>query len=103
MLLANIYDYNHYYDSTATTTNVTEGSNSDETQTIDPEFTDAASGDFSVGNSDFYNTGFPGTFPGELTTGYATVGAYQVEAEVTESSTTTYADYQLNPTTYQLE
>lgn len=53
------------------------------TLSADP-FTDAASGDFSLNNTagggaDLRAAGFPGEFPGGLTTGYLDIGAVQSE------------------------
>lgn len=48
---------------------------SDETQTIDPQFANAAEG-----------TGFPGVFPGGLTVGYMNVGAVQTEETASTGS-----------------
>ncbi len=46
--------------------------------TTDPQFTDAANGDFSVAsNSPARGAGWPGAFPGGLSTGYPDIGAVQ--------------------------
>lgn len=45
---------------------------------LDPQFTDAANGDFSIGPN-LKGLGFPGAFPGISTTGYMDIGAVQRE------------------------
>lgn len=44
--------------------------------TLDPQFTNAAAGNFTIG-SNLKALGFPGVFPGALTTGYLDMGAAQ--------------------------
>jgi hypothetical protein len=73
---SNYYNYNFYYGNTVTTSNVTEGPNSDETQTQNPGFVDAAGGNFAIGSA-LKGDGYPGLFPGGLTTGYMSPGAVQ--------------------------
>lgn len=68
----NVFDFNDWYNNT-TTTNVTKGDND---QTVDPQFTDAPNGDFSIGTN-LKGDGSPGVFPGGLSTGYLDVGAVQ--------------------------
>jgi len=72
----NSFDYNFYYSCTITTSNVTEGPNSDETQTKNPGFVDAANGNFQIGSA-LRAKGYPRVFPGGLTTGYMSPGAVQ--------------------------
>lgn len=45
---------------------------------LDPEFTDAANGDFTVGNN-MQAIGFPSTMPDGINTSYVDLGALQVE------------------------
>jgi hypothetical protein len=73
---SNDYDYNFYYGNSLTTSLVTEGPNSDETQTQNPGFVDAANGNFQIGSA-LRAKGYPGVFPGGLTTGYLAPGAVQ--------------------------
>jgi hypothetical protein len=68
----NISDYSDYYNS-STTTNLTKGDND---QTVDPGFVDAANGDFRIGTA-LRVGGWPGVFPGGLSTGYIDIGAVQ--------------------------
>lgn len=74
-------DFNAYYNNTSgARNNVTAGAH-DITLTADP-FTNAGAGDFSLnstagGGAALKGTGFPGTFPGSLSTGYADVGPLQ--------------------------
>lgn len=70
---SNLYDYNNYNNNTTDTSNVTKGPNA---TAVDPEFTDAAGGDFSVGTN-VKATAFPGAFNGSSTTGYLDQGAVQ--------------------------
>jgi hypothetical protein len=72
----NEYDYNFYYGNLATTALLTEGLHSDETQTKNPGFVDAANGNFAIGSA-LKGDGYPGLFPGGLTTGYMSPGAVQ--------------------------
>lgn len=69
----NYYDYNDFFNNTTDRTNVTAGAGD---IALDPQFTDAANGDFSIGTN-LKATGFPGVFPGALTTGYIDIGAVQ--------------------------
>jgi len=70
------YNYNFYYGCGTTTVNVTEGANSDETQTQDPGFVDPANGNFAIGSA-LRAKGYPGVFSGGLSTGYISPGAVQ--------------------------
>jgi len=93
---SHFFDWNFYHSCTTPTTNVTEGPNSDESAS-DPEFTDAANGDFSIGTN-LKGLGFPGAFPGGLTTGYLEPGAVQ-----REEAGATVENYELDSTDYQLQ
>ena len=81
-----IFDYNNYYTITNKTTNTPIGANSIE---LDPEFTDAPNGDFSVGDN-MKAVGFPGTYPGGLSTGYLDIGAVQREEPASGGGETSY-------------
>lgn len=70
---SNFWDYNDFYNNTTDRTNVTAGDND---LAVDPQFTAAASGDFSIGTN-LKAAGFPGAFQGGLSTGYLDVGAVQ--------------------------
>ena len=77
-----LFNYNAFYNNTsgARNSNLSAGYN-DVTLTGDP-FTNAGSGDFSLNNTASAGAacravGFPGLFPGGLTTGYADIGAAQ--------------------------
>lgn len=69
----NHWDYNNWYGNTGDVSNVTKGNNA---LAVDPQFTNAAGGDFSIGTN-LKAAGFPGAFPGGLSTGYLDVGAVQ--------------------------
>lgn len=75
------WNYNAFYSNTSgARNNVSAGAN-DVTLTGDP-FTNGASGDFSLNNTAGAGAacraaGFPGAFPGGLTTGYLDIGAAQ--------------------------
>lgn len=71
----NLFDYNDFYNNGTDRTNVTAGNNDID---VDPQFTDAANGDFSIGTN-LKAAGFPGAFPGGLSTGYLDIGAVQRE------------------------
>ena len=75
---ANHWDYNNWKNNTDDTSNVIKGPHA---SALDPQFTDAENGDFSIGPN-LAGTGFPGAFPGGLTTGYLDKGAVQ-RTEVT--------------------
>lgn len=67
-------DYNNYYgNATAARNNIPIGIHD---QTLDPQFTNAASGDYSIGTN-LKALGFPGIFPGAVSTGYLDIGAVQ--------------------------
>ena len=61
--------------NTSNMVNVSTGTNS---LFVDPGFTDAPNGDFSIGEN-LKEKAFPGTFPGGLTTGHLDMGAVQRE------------------------
>lgn len=67
------WDYNDWYDNTADVSNVTKG---DHALALDPQFVDAAGGDFRIGTN-LRIQAFPGELPGGLCTGYPDVGAVQ--------------------------
>ena len=69
----NFYNYNNIFNCTTPRTNVTAGPND---TALDPQFTDAPNGNFTVG-ANMKAIGFPGAFPGGLTTGYLDIGAVQ--------------------------
>lgn len=64
-------DYNDFYGNTTDKENIPVGANS---LTVDPQFTDAANGDFSIGNTDLKNAATPSTFPGGFMTNYEDIG-----------------------------
>ena len=67
-------DYNDYYgNATAARNNVPTGPND---QAVDPGFTDRAGGNFAIGTA-LKALGYPGLFPGGLSTGYLDIGAVQ--------------------------
>jgi len=68
-------DYNNFKNNTADVTNATKGAN---TLALDPGFTNAGAGDFSL-DTTLKSAGFPGEFPGGLSTGYIEPGAVQRE------------------------
>jgi parallel beta-helix repeat protein len=70
---SNYFDYNDYYNNTSNMVNVSTGTNS---IFLDPTFTDAPNGNFTVGTN-MKAKGFPGAFPGGLSTGYLDIGAVQ--------------------------
>lgn len=72
-LETNFWDYNDFYNNTTARTNVTAGAHD---LAVDPTFTSAAAGDFSIGTN-LKAAGFPGAFQGGLSTGYLDVGAVQ--------------------------
>lgn len=69
----NYFNFNNYYSNGTDVINVTKGSDS---VALNPEFTDSANGDFSIGTN-LRALGFPGLFPGGLSTGYRDIGAVQ--------------------------
>lgn len=69
----NFFDYNNWYSNGTDVSNATKGANA---QAADAGFTDAANGDFSIGTN-LQADGFPGAFPGGLSTGYVDIGAVQ--------------------------
>jgi hypothetical protein len=81
-----IWDYNAWYNNGTDVTNITKGANS--VSGTDPQFQDAANGDFSIGTN-LKGLGFPGVMPGGLSTGYMDIGAIQRE-EAASSSETSY-------------
>jgi len=71
-----IPDFNNYFNNaTAARNNVPVGPND---VALDPEFTNRAAGDFSIGTN-LRALGFPGVFPGGLSTGFLDIGAVQRE------------------------
>lgn len=66
-------DYSNFFNNTTDRTNVTAGAND---VALDPQFTNAAAGDFSIGTN-LKAAGFPGVFPGGLSTGYLDIGGVQ--------------------------
>ena len=70
---ASLFDYNDFYNNTTNRTNCPTGTSD---LALDPSFTNAGTGDFSVGTA-LKATGFPGVFPGGASTGYLDVGAVQ--------------------------
>src|SRR3990167_5722561 len=67
-------DYNNYYGNAGTArTNFPAGAHD---QAVDPQFTDRANGDFSIG-ANLKALGWPGLFPAGLSTGYLDIGAVQ--------------------------
>lgn len=77
--LNNIIDYNAWYNNTTNFTLATQGSHdycTENSNAVDPGFVGAAAGDFSIGTG-LKAKGFPGAFPGGLTTGYLDIGAVQ--------------------------
>jgi len=72
-VVTNVWDYNDFYNNTTDRTNVTAGVND---MAINPGFVDAANGNFQIGSA-LRAKGYPGTFPGDLTTGYMSPGAVQ--------------------------
>lgn len=68
-----LIDYNNFFNNTTDRTNVEVGAHD---TALDPQFTNAAAGDFSVG-ANMKAVGFPGVFPGGLSTGYLDIGAVQ--------------------------
>jgi Na+(H+)/acetate symporter ActP len=70
---SNIWAYNDFYNNTTNRTNVTAGAND---MAINPDFVDAANGNFAIGSA-LRAKGYPGVFPGGLTTGYLAPGAVQ--------------------------
>lgn len=73
VLSSNIGDYNDYFNNTTNLTNLAAGLND---LAVDPAFTNAAGGDFSIGTA-LKAAGIPGLFPGSSTTGYLDTGAVQ--------------------------
>ena len=72
-------DYNKFFSVTNPYVNFTAGAN-DSTAT-DPGFVDAPNGNFAIGTA-LKATGFPGAFPGGLSTGYLDPGAVQRQEPV---------------------
>lgn len=70
---SNYFDYNNFHNNGTARTNVTAGAGD---IALDPSFTNAASGDFTVG-ANMKAVAFPGIFSGALTTGYLDIGAVQ--------------------------
>lgn len=67
-------DYNNFYLNTgAARTNIAAGSHD---VAVDPQFVNAASGNYAIGQN-LKALGWPGLFPGGLTTGYTDIGAAQ--------------------------
>ena len=89
----NYFDYNNYYNNTSNMVNVTTGTNS---TFLDPGFTDAPNGDFSIGEN-LSAKGFPGTFPGGLSVGYLDIGAVQREETGGGGSGSTETSYFIAP------
>lgn len=69
----NFFDYNNFFNNTTDRVNVTAGPND---TALDPGFADAANGNFAIG-ANLRAKGFPGVFPGGLSTGYLDIGAVQ--------------------------
>lgn len=70
-----IFNWNCYNgNGTAGLNNITAGVND---ATVDPIFVDAPNGDFAPGSNNIIGAGWPGVFPGALSTGYMTIGAVQ--------------------------
>ena len=67
-------DYNKFFTVTNPYVNFTAGAN--DSTTTDPGFVDAPNGNFAIGTA-LKATGFPGAFPGGLSTGYLDPGAVQ--------------------------
>ena len=70
---SDLWDYNNFFNCTTPRTNVNAGPND---TALDPAFTDAPNGNFTVG-ANMKAIAFPGAFPGGLTTGYLDIGAVQ--------------------------
>ncbi|MFH1354364.1 MAG: hypothetical protein ABIH36_03690, partial [bacterium] len=70
---SNWWDYNNWSNNGADVSNVTKGDNA---LALDPGFTDAPNGIFTIASS-LAAKAFPGLFPGALTTGYLDTGAVQ--------------------------
>ena len=75
------FDYNAFYNNTSGARNVIGAGPNDVTLTADP-FTNAGADDFSLnttagGGAALRSEGYPGAFPGGLTTGYLDIGAAQ--------------------------
>lgn len=70
---SNYWNYNNFYNNTTNRTNVTAGAND---LAVDPQFVDAANGNFAIGGN-LRAAGIPGSFNGASTTGYLDVGAVQ--------------------------
>jgi hypothetical protein len=68
-------DFCNFHGNTTDVVDVPKGNNC---FALDPGFTDAANGDFSVG-SNMKAVGFPGVFPGGLSEGFVDLGAIQRE------------------------
>ena len=66
-------DYNDFFNNTTNRQFIDAGPND---LGVDPAFTNAASGDFSIGTA-LKAAGFPGAFQGATSTGYLDVGAVQ--------------------------
>lgn len=81
----NSYDFNNFHNNTADRSNVTAGAND---IALDPAFVDAPNGNFAVGVN-MKAAGFPGLFPGGLSTGYLDIGAVQ---RVEPSSASIYVE-----------
>jgi hypothetical protein len=70
-----VMDYNNFNGCTTDVTNVTKGSNA---TAINPSFTDAGNGDFSIGNTDLKGASYPYYF-NNTSDSYIDVGAVQRE------------------------
>jgi len=71
--LTNFVDYNNYFNNGTDVQNATKGPHA---LALDPQFTNAPGGDFSIG-ANLKAGGFPGAFDGGLSTGYLDMGAVQ--------------------------
>lgn len=80
-----ISDYNNFWNNTIDVSfdgGLTEatGGKGRTFYELDPQFTDALSGDFSIGEN-LKGLGFPGSFPDGINTGYLDIGAVQREEQ----------------------
>lgn len=82
----NLYDHNNYSNNTADTTNVSKGPNA---TAVDPQFTNAAEEDFSIGTN-LQALGYPGVYPGGTTESFVDIGAVQREEAGGAAATTSY-------------
>ena len=76
-------DYNCYYNNTTAAISPASGAagapnqpGTNDQVAVDPQFTNRGAGDFSIGTN-LKALGFPGVFPGALSTGYMDIGAVQ--------------------------